>query len=159
MTTLLDIRGLDAGYGAIRVVRDLSLHVDEGEIVALLGPNGAGKTTTLLTAFGLASAIGGEVEVLRHAGRAAVAPSDGPSVASPTCPRADRSSAASPPGRTSSSPPAATGRRRRGRSGYFPDLAGHLDRRAGLLSGGQQQMLALARGRWPRGRGCSWSTR
>ena len=60
MTRLLDIRGLDAGYGAIRVVRNLSLHVDEGEIVALLGPNGAGKTTTLLTVSGLLPPLAGD---------------------------------------------------------------------------------------------------
>src|SRR4051812_21983962 len=70
--TALDIRHLDAGYGAIRVVRDLTLQVDEGEVVALLGPNGAGKTTTLLTVSGLLAPLAGEVLVLGQsiAGRA-----------------------------------------------------------------------------------------
>jgi branched-chain amino acid transport system ATP-binding protein len=60
---LVDIRGLHAGYDGIAVVRDLDLHVGPGEVVALLGPNGAGKTTTLLTISGLISPIEGEVEV------------------------------------------------------------------------------------------------
>ena len=66
-------------------------------------------------------------------------------MASRTCRRADRSSAASRPRRTWSSPPAATGRRRSGRSGSSLISPAISDRRAGLLSGGQQQMLALAR--------------
>ena len=61
---LIDVQGLHAGYGGIAVVRDLSLHVDAGEVVALLGPNGAGKTTTLLTLSGLLRPIEGTVEVL-----------------------------------------------------------------------------------------------
>ncbi len=45
--TLLSIDSLCAGYGPIRVLHDLSLHVDEGEIVTLIGANGAGKSTVL----------------------------------------------------------------------------------------------------------------
>jgi branched-chain amino acid transport system ATP-binding protein len=47
MTTMLQVAGLDAGYGPIQVLREVDLHVDEGEIVVLLGANGAGKTTTI----------------------------------------------------------------------------------------------------------------
>ncbi len=61
---LIDIQGLHAGYGGIAVVRDLDLQVDAGEVVALLGPNGAGKTTTLLTISGLLRAIEGTVTVI-----------------------------------------------------------------------------------------------
>ena len=61
---LVDVRGLYAGYGGIPVVRDLNLTVGKGEVVALLGPNGAGKTTTLLTLSGLLAPIKGTVEVL-----------------------------------------------------------------------------------------------
>jgi len=43
---LLDIEHLSVNYGAIQAVRDLSLTVQEGEIVTLIGANGAGKTTT-----------------------------------------------------------------------------------------------------------------
>jgi branched-chain amino acid transport system ATP-binding protein len=61
---LVDVQGLHAGYEGIAVVRDLDLTVAAGEVVALLGPNGAGKTTTLLTISGLLAPIGGSVEVL-----------------------------------------------------------------------------------------------
>jgi branched-chain amino acid transport system ATP-binding protein len=61
---LIDVKGLHAGYGGIAVVRDLDLTVGAGEVVALLGPNGAGKTTTLLTLSGLLTPLRGTVEVL-----------------------------------------------------------------------------------------------
>jgi len=61
---LIDVRKLHAGYGGIPVVRDLDIHVGPGEVVALLGPNGAGKTTTLLTLSGLLKPISGSVTVL-----------------------------------------------------------------------------------------------
>lgn len=61
---LIDVRGLHAGYGGIPVVRNLNLTVGPGEVVALLGPNGAGKTTTLLTLSGLLRPLEGEVMVL-----------------------------------------------------------------------------------------------
>ena len=61
---LVDIRGLHVGYNDIAVVRDLDLTVGEGEVVALLGPNGAGKTTTLLAISGLLTALAGTVTVL-----------------------------------------------------------------------------------------------
>ena len=44
---LLELAGLTAGYGHRRVLHDINLDVDDGEIVAILGANGAGKTTTL----------------------------------------------------------------------------------------------------------------
>ena len=50
---LLEVEHLEAGYNGIPVVRDLSLTIAPGEVVALLGPNGAGKTTTLITISGL----------------------------------------------------------------------------------------------------------
>jgi branched-chain amino acid transport system ATP-binding protein len=53
MTAMLKLDRVHAGYGAIEVLKDLSLEVNEGEIVALLGANGAGKSTTLLTIAGL----------------------------------------------------------------------------------------------------------
>ncbi len=59
MTELLAVRDLVAGYGQLAVVRNVSLHVSDGEVIALLGPNGAGKTTTLLTACGLLPAARG----------------------------------------------------------------------------------------------------
>jgi branched-chain amino acid transport system ATP-binding protein len=60
---LLDARGMNVGYGSITAVRNLTLHVDEGEIVALLGPNGAGKTSTLRGLTGLVRPSSGRVTV------------------------------------------------------------------------------------------------
>src|SRR5271156_5921452 len=59
----LAVRDLSAGYRGIAVVRELSLQVRPGEVVALLGPNGAGKTTTLETIAGLHRPISGTVEL------------------------------------------------------------------------------------------------
>jgi branched-chain amino acid transport system ATP-binding protein len=52
---------VDAGYGFLQVLWDVSLHVEEGEFVALVGPNGAGKTTTLRTIAGLVDPTDGEI--------------------------------------------------------------------------------------------------
>ena len=58
---MLDIKNLSVSYGAIDAVKDISLHVDEGEIVSLIGANGAGKTTTLHTITGLVPAKSGSI--------------------------------------------------------------------------------------------------
>ncbi|MFG2090351.1 ABC transporter ATP-binding protein [Spirillospora sp. NPDC048824] len=140
----LDVKDLRAGYRGLAVVRGLSLRVAAGEVVALLGPNGAGKTTTLLTVAGLLPVIGGEVRMLgaratgakphRLARRGlAYVPEDRSLFASLTAAENLRLGA------------------RRGAAdisrvlGYFPALGPLLDRRAGLLSGGEQQMLTLGR--------------
>jgi branched-chain amino acid transport system ATP-binding protein len=49
----LTVDGVDSGYGEAQVLDDLSLHLNEGEIVCIIGPNGAGKSTVLKTVFGL----------------------------------------------------------------------------------------------------------
>ncbi|MCZ7526708.1 MAG: ABC transporter ATP-binding protein [Acidimicrobiia bacterium] len=145
MTTLLEMRGLHAGYAGAAVVRDLDLHVEAGEVVALLGPNGAGKTTTLLTVSGILPAIEGSITVLG---------------ASPEPGRPHRAArrglAHVPEDRSLFFGLTTAENLRLGRSGkgalpvetvleYFPALEGLLDRPAGLLSGGEQQMLALGR--------------
>jgi branched-chain amino acid transport system ATP-binding protein len=58
---MLSVEGLHVSYGAIRAVRDVSLEVGEGELVALLGPNGAGKTTTLMSIVGMLRGASGSV--------------------------------------------------------------------------------------------------
>ena len=58
---MLKIRNLDVGYGALTVLRRLSLHVKQGEIVTIIGANGAGKTTLLKTITGLLQAQAGEI--------------------------------------------------------------------------------------------------
>jgi branched-chain amino acid transport system ATP-binding protein len=74
---LLTITELTAGYGDIEVVRNFSLAVDKGEVVAILGPNGAGKTTVLNTLAGLLPSISGEVSMAGE-----VIPSGKPAAAS-----------------------------------------------------------------------------
>jgi branched-chain amino acid transport system ATP-binding protein len=58
---MLRIKNLEAGYGKLRVLKKISMHVDPGEIVSLIGANGAGKTTLLSTITGLVRASGGEI--------------------------------------------------------------------------------------------------
>jgi branched-chain amino acid transport system ATP-binding protein len=62
MSALLAIRNLSVAYGGIQAVRDISLEVGEGEMVCLIGANGAGKTTTLKAVSGLIAPTSGEVE-------------------------------------------------------------------------------------------------
>lgn len=63
---ILSVERLAAGYGKKTVVRDLDLHLDEGEVLLMLGHNGAGKTTTMQAIFGLIAPTAGEV---RYRGR------------------------------------------------------------------------------------------
>jgi len=59
--TLLSLENLSTGYGKIRVVFDVSMHVGMGEIVGVLGHNGSGKSTTIKTVLGVLPAQGGKV--------------------------------------------------------------------------------------------------
>ena len=140
----LQLVGLTAGHHGVAAVRGLDLHVEQGEVVALLGPNGAGKTTTLLTASGLLPVIAGEVRVM------------GTATAGLRAHRIARLGVAHVPEDRSlffdltvrenlrlGKGSGASGLRRA--LEWFPALEDLLDRRAGLLSGGEQQMLALAR--------------
>jgi branched-chain amino acid transport system ATP-binding protein len=61
VTALLQVEGLTAGYGAAPVLRDVTLTVDSGQIVAVLGANGAGKTTLLRTLSGLLAVAAGRI--------------------------------------------------------------------------------------------------
>ena len=58
---LLEVKNLNAGYGFLQILRDVSLTVDTGEYVCLVGPNGAGKSTTLKTIAGLVPPMSGEI--------------------------------------------------------------------------------------------------
>jgi branched-chain amino acid transport system ATP-binding protein len=152
VSSLLEVRDLHAGYGRTVVVRDLSLTVEPGEIVALLGPNGAGKTTTLMTVTGLLPALAGEVRLFggpvdtaaphRNARRGLGCVTEDRALFGGLSVRDNLRLAARDDG------PA---RARRSRSDladvarYFPALGPLADRRAGLLSGGEQQMLVIAR--------------
>ena len=61
MASLLEVNHVEAGYGALRVVWDVSLTVPEGGFVALIGPNGAGKSTLMKTIAGLITPHAGEI--------------------------------------------------------------------------------------------------
>ncbi len=63
MSALLEARGIRTGYGRLPVVFDIDLEVREGEIVALLGANGAGKTTTLRALSGMLPLQAGDIEL------------------------------------------------------------------------------------------------
>lgn len=145
MAEVLELRGLVAGYGSLAVVHGIDLLVGEGEMVALLGPNGAGKTTTLLTISGLLRPLGGQVLVggvavdglaphlIARRGVAHV-PEDRALFTQLTVAENLRLGA-----------PRSQGRARHKVLESFPELSRLYNRRAGLLSGGEQQMLAIAR--------------
>jgi branched-chain amino acid transport system ATP-binding protein len=140
----LVLRSLFAGYQEIPVVRELNLEVRPGEVVALLGPNGAGKTTTLETIAGLNRPISGTIE-LSGDGIGGV----------PAHVLARRGVALVPEGRALF--PGLTVREHLRLAGgrhadreqelldMLPELQKCLKRKAGLLSGGEQQMLAVGR--------------
>ena len=58
---MLEVRGLEVGYGELTILRDVSLNVREGELVAIVGANGSGKTTLLRTIAGLIQPRKGEI--------------------------------------------------------------------------------------------------
>ena len=64
MSTLLDVNGLKAWYGAAQILFGVSMRVDRGEVVALMGRNGAGKSTTMKSIMGLVDRKGGEVRFM-----------------------------------------------------------------------------------------------
>jgi branched-chain amino acid transport system ATP-binding protein len=142
---LLEARGLSAGYGKVPVVRDLDLRVDAGEVVALLGPNGAGKTTTLLTLAGELSPIAGEVRFL---GEATTAPMHVRCRAGLGYLTEERSVIME---LTVADNLKLAGVTVDVAVAYFPSIERILGRKAGLCSGGEQQMISLARalGRHP----------
>ena len=143
-TALLEITDLYTGYNGQAVVRDLNLHVNEGEIVALLGPNGAGKTTTLLTTSALNPIMKGDIKVLGKSvkgRRPHLVARDGLAHV-----LEDRSLFFQLTVRENLQLGAARGTVDIPKAlEYFPALVDIQNRRAGLLSGGQQQMLAMAR--------------
>jgi branched-chain amino acid transport system ATP-binding protein len=145
MAPLLELKDVSARYGQVTALHGVSLTVDDGEIVALLGANGAGKTTTLRAVSGTVRRGGDVVFAGKRLGRA------GPEST------ARAGIAHVPEGRgifaelTVWDNLRMGAYMRRGRTDftmvleYFPWLEGRRNQQAGTLSGGEQQMLALAR--------------
>lgn len=150
MTALLEVMNLESAYGPVKAVRGVSLRVDEGTVATVLGPNGAGKTTLLKTLSGINDPQRGSV---RFAGTdiSGWDPSDIVKLGLVQVPegrevfpllsvqdnlkmgaylRRDRDGVA---------------RDLEAVQAYFPILRERAHQDAGLLSGGQQQMLAIAR--------------
>lgn len=141
----LTLRGVTAGYGGVPAIRDVDLTVDEGQVLALLGSNGAGKSTTLLSVVGAVKVTAGAIESL------------GISLRGRRIEQVARLGVGLVPdnrGIFSQLTVAEHLRLAKGRLGdgptedildRFPKLRTLLHRRCGLLSGGEQQMLALAK--------------
>jgi branched-chain amino acid transport system ATP-binding protein len=142
---MLEIRGLVAGYGGVEILRGIDLDVGESEIVALVGANGAGKTTLLRAISGLIPARRGTIR-FRERDLAGLLPEQ----------IVERGIAHVPEGRrlfaglTVRENLRVGAYRRGGDLGYvlelFPRLEERLRQVAGSLSGGEQQMCAIARG-------------
>ena len=148
--SLLEVEGLEAGYGPVTVVRDLAFSVEEGQVVTILGANVAGKTTTLRALSGVARASG-RVDF------------DGEGLIGRTPESIVRRGIAHvPEGRGNFAELTVEENLRLGAYvrkdgarvrddikrcyGYFPRLEERSTQAAGSLSGGEQQMLAIARG-------------
>lgn len=150
MTSFLDVHDINAFYGDAQALRDISLHVNEGEIVALIGANGAGKTTLMRVIAGLHPALSGTV----HVRDTALHPLAAYQIV-------EEGVILVPEGRRlfgglsvldNLELGAYAPRARRSRFKtlkhvfeLFPILAERQDQRASTLSGGQQQMLAIGR--------------
>jgi branched-chain amino acid transport system ATP-binding protein len=151
MTAALEVTGLRAGYGRLPVIFGIDLTVDEGEIVALLGLNGAGKTTTLRAISGMIPVLSGTVrfngkditgrpaERIARQGLLHVPEGRGifPNL------RVDESLRLA--AALAKLEPAEAERRIAGAYETFSSLERRRTQAAGTLSGGEQQMLALAR--------------
>jgi branched-chain amino acid transport system ATP-binding protein len=155
VSAALELRGVVAGYDGVPVLHGVDLQVEAGEVVAFLGPNGAGKTTTLLTVSGLLPCTAGTIDVLgggppsprrpAELARRGVShvPEDRAVFAGLTV-RENLRLGGHGTGRPLTSARASGDVLGRVLD-FFPALEPLLDRRAGLLSGGEQQMLVLGR--------------
>jgi branched-chain amino acid transport system ATP-binding protein len=146
---MLEVRGLSAGYARARVLFDIDLDANRGEVVALLGRNGAGKSTALKAIMGLVPPLSGEVifnekrisqlppyEIARLG--LGYVPEDRRIFTDLTV--AENLEVGRQPPRSAA--PAWTEDKL---FALFPALAGLRNRRGARMSGGEQQMLCIAR--------------
>jgi branched-chain amino acid transport system ATP-binding protein len=147
---ILSVRGLHAGYGATEILRGVDLSVAPGEIVAVLGSNGAGKSTLNRTISGVLRALEGTIRFegtpIEHeapktiVARGLIHVPEGRRIFPNMSVRENLDLGAYRRGRS---------RREQNRArvfSIFPRLAERQNQRAGTLSGGEQQMLAIGRG-------------
>ena len=147
----LELRGLSAGYGRIEVLRDVDICVPAGAVVALLGPNGAGKTTTLSAIAGTIPVTKGDLllqgrsirnrSAFERARSGVILVPEGRGVFPSLTVRENLELVV----RGSGCDAAAREQRMDEVLTAFPRLAERLAQRAGTMSGGEQQMLALSR--------------
>jgi branched-chain amino acid transport system ATP-binding protein len=145
---LLELRGVRAAYGSIEVLHGIDLAVPPASVVALLGPNGAGKTTTLAAACGLVTPTAGTVLVAGRdvtgarpeelARRGLTTIPEGKGIFPNLTVRENLLMATYAGVSMAHVEEVAYGR--------FPRLGERRSQVAGTLSGGEQQMLAMARG-------------
>ena len=151
MEPLLDIRGLHVNYGGIQALRDVNLVVRAGEVVTLIGANGAGKTTLLRAISRLIGAAGGTITYGGHA-LTRLRPDEVVRLGIAQVPEGRRMLARQTVldnlrlGAYTRSDRAAIGEDIEQQFQRFPRLAERRSQLAGTLSGGEQQMLAIARG-------------
>jgi branched-chain amino acid transport system ATP-binding protein len=151
---MLDVEGLNAWYGAARILFDLSLHVGRGEVVALMGRNGAGKSTTMKAVMALLPRRSGRVrfcgedvsrlrpyEIARRG--IGFVPEDRRIFADLTVAE-NLDVGRQPPRRFTDGRPAPVWSEER-LYALFPNLGAMVDRRGAAMSGGEQQMLTVAR--------------
>jgi branched-chain amino acid transport system ATP-binding protein len=136
---VVEARALTAGYGGTPAIHDVDLEARAGEVVALLGANGAGKTTSLLALAGELTPMSGTVTFHGDARRRRLHQRARQGLGFLTEERCVFM-------QLTGWQNLKLGRGRPEKAlQLFPELEEHLDKKVGLLSGGQQQMLALGR--------------
>ena len=136
---IVECRNLTIGYGSTPVGRDLNITVNAGEVVCLLGANGAGKTTTMLTIAGEIPPLSGEVDLFGEKASGAMYKRTKAGLSFVTEERSVIMSLSAEDNLRLANVSVEKA------TSLFPELAPLMKRTAGLLSGGEQQMLTLAR--------------
>ena len=150
MSEILTVKQLNAGYGKLVVLHDLSLTVQSGKFTAILGPNGSGKSTLLKSVFGLTHIFSGSILTGGHE-LVGVSPEDIGQYAIAYVPQRNNVFTAMTVREnlllaTRRMNRAESNRALGGASDLFPILAKRYNQHAGQLSGGERQMLAIAIG-------------